>query len=79
MAREDIPLDFRPNNLVGRERTEEREKREKKKVEREALPSLYIFRRSDQRFLVDQEEKCFTAQRVSSRDRKRGVSKNSKR
>ena len=40
MAREDIPLDFRPNNLVGRERIEEREKGEKKKVKREALPSL---------------------------------------
>ena len=40
MAREDIPLDFRPNNSVGGRRTEEREKGEKKKVEREALPSL---------------------------------------
>ena len=40
MSREDIPLNFRPNNSVERERTEEREKGEKKKVEREALPSL---------------------------------------
>ena len=38
MAREDIPLDFRPNNLVGREnKGKERKGRkgEKKKVERE--------------------------------------------
>ena len=40
MAREDIPLEFRPNNSVGREITKEREKGEKKKVVREALPSL---------------------------------------
>ena len=44
MAREDIPFDFRPNNLVERKRIEERENGEKKKVEREALPSLWIFR-----------------------------------
>ena len=40
MWKEDIPLDFRPKNSVGRRRREEREKGEKKKVEREALPSL---------------------------------------
>ena len=37
MAREDIPLDFKLNNSVARERGE---KGEKRKVEREALPSL---------------------------------------
>ena len=40
MWKEDIPLDFRSNNSVGRRRREEREKGEKKKVKREALPSL---------------------------------------
>ena len=40
MAREDIPLDFRPKNSVRRDRTEERVKGEKKKVEIEALLSL---------------------------------------
>ena len=41
MAREDIPLDFRPNNSVGREGREEREKgREEETRERGSTLSL---------------------------------------
>ena len=41
MVREDIQLNFRPNNSVGREGTEEKGKgREEESREREALSSL---------------------------------------
>ena len=79
MAREDISLDFRPNNLIGREEGKEREMGEKKKVEREALPSLEIFRRSDRRFPAKQDGKSFLATIAASRDRKLGVSTNFER
>ena len=49
----------------------EREKREEGKrelLEREALPSLYIFRRSDQRFQAEQEEEFILAARASHQD-----------
>ena len=55
------------------------ERGEKKKVEREALPSLKIFRRSDRRFPTKQEGKSFLATRASSRDWKRGVLTNLER
>ena len=67
-------LDFRLNNLVEREKIKER----KKGVKKKATFSLG-FPTMDRRFSADQEEKSFPAQRVSSRDRKRGDSKNSKR
>ena len=67
-------LDFRPNNTIGRGKKEEKRKGGGS-LEREAPPSLYFSRRSKRWFLEDQEEKCFPAQRVSSRDRKQEVSK----
>ena len=69
-------LDFRPKNLVGREKEKEKEKRGES-LEREPPPSLKVSRQSDRRFPTEQEM-CFPAQRVSSRDRKRGVSMGAK-
>ena len=72
MARKDITLDFGPNNSVEKEigTGKERKKGDRKeKVEREALPSLLFFRRSDHWFLSEQEGKLFFAARASSRDR----------
>ena len=66
--------DFRPNNSVGRgKRKGEREKGRnlRKRSSTFSLGFLTIGP-------VEQEEKCFPAQRVSSRDRKRGVLTNFK-
>ena len=56
-----------------------RKNREKGKLEREAPPSLYIFRRSDHRSPVKHEGKSFLVTRATSRDRNRELSTNSMR
>ena len=63
----------------GEEERERKRKRKKgeEKVERVAIPSLYISRLSDRRLGSEQEAKFFLAARASSRDQNRGVSKNS--
>ena len=79
MAREDIPLDFRPNNSVGREGREEREKgREEESRERGSTFSL-DFQTIGPSVSAKQEGKSFLLTRATSRDRNRGVSTNSKR
>ena len=48
----------------------EKEGEREEEVEREALPSLYIFQRSDRQFSVKQEEKSFLGTRAASGDKK---------
>ena len=78
MAREDIPLDFRSNNSVEREKERNGKGREEESRERDSTFSLE-FSTISRRFPAKQEGKAFFATRGASRDRKRGVLTNFER
>ena len=75
MVREDIPLDFRPKNSVGRGKERKEKGREEESRERGSTFSL-DFPMIGPSVSGEARGKSFLTTRAASRDRKQGVWKN---